>query len=247
VQHLTKVNLKQPHWNRYLPRNLTKFVLILLLGLGFTLFLAKTETGGRMRKAMMLFVHVARMQGKAPDTALSLPVKDVRKEQIPNSWQAPRGESRLHEGQDIFAPRGTPILSATDGYVVRIGEQTLGGQTVWVIGNGGRRYYYAHLDAYAPNLEVGDYVTRQTVLGYVGTTGNAEGTRPHLHFGVYTNTGAIDPLPLMIDRPEEKKAEPKSEKPKPKPKRQQRIRAVARQPGEGLGLHAESVKQNSPG
>jgi murein DD-endopeptidase MepM/ murein hydrolase activator NlpD len=52
---------------------------------------------------------------------------------------------------------------------------------------------------------VGDYVTRQTVLGYVGTTGNAVGTPAHLHFGVYTTTGAIDPLPLLKDRPEEKK------------------------------------------
>jgi len=64
--------------------------------------------------------------------------------------------------------------------------------------------------SYAPRLEVGDYVTRKTVLGYVGSTGNADGTPPHLHFGVYATTGAIDPLPLLTDRPKEKKITPKS-------------------------------------
>jgi murein DD-endopeptidase MepM/ murein hydrolase activator NlpD len=203
------VTREQKRWRSFLHRNLTKLVVSLLLGLGVAFFLGKTETGGRIRKTMMLFVHVASLQAKAPDTELFLPVKDIKKNQIPNSWQAPRGEDRLHQGQDIFAPRGTPILSATTGYVVRIGENSLGGQTVWVIGNGGRTYYYAHLDSYASGLEVGDDVTRETILGYVGTTGNAQGTRPHLHFGVYTNTGAIDPLPLIIDRPEEEKAKPK--------------------------------------
>nr|MDQ2938517.1 peptidoglycan DD-metalloendopeptidase family protein [Acidobacteriota bacterium] len=70
-------------------------------------------------------------------------------------------------------------------------------------------YYYAHLEAYAPHLTEGEYVTPQTLLGYVGTTGNAAGTPPHLHFGVYESThGALNPLPLLSDRPEEKKPTP---------------------------------------
>jgi hypothetical protein len=73
-------------------------------------------------------------------------------------------------------------------------------KTISVIGSGGRIYYYAHLDSYARGIEVGDPVTTRTVLGYVGTTGNALGTPPHLHFGVYTLTGAINPLPLLTDR-----------------------------------------------
>ncbi|MGH9942242.1 MAG: M23 family metallopeptidase, partial [Pyrinomonadaceae bacterium] len=56
------------------------------------------------------------------------------------------------------------------------------------------------LDAYADGLAAGDYVTPDTVLGYVGTTGNAAGTPPHLHFGVYAPGGAVDPLPLLADR-----------------------------------------------
>ena len=86
------------------------------------------------------------------------------------------------------------------GYVLRIGENDLGGHTVSVVGAGGRIYYYAHLDSYAPEIAEGDHVDTETVLGYVSTTGNAKGGSPHLHFGVYTRQGAIDPLPLLKDR-----------------------------------------------
>ena len=149
---------------------------------------------------VVLYANVARLYTKSPDETLAMPVQDVSKRQVTNTWHAPRGADRLHQGQDIFAPRGTPILSATDGYIIRIGENSLGGQTVSVMGAGGRVYYYAHLDSYAPRIEEGDYVTTKTVLGYVGTTGNAEGTPPHLHFGVYSSGGAINPLPLLTDR-----------------------------------------------
>ena len=149
---------------------------------------------------LMFYARVARLYTQNPDTKLAMPLEDVSKRAIADTWQAPRGTGRHHEGQDIFAPRGTPILSATRGIVFKIGENPLGGQTVSVIGSGGRIYYYAHLDSYARGIEVGDPVTTRTVLGYVGTTGNAQGTPPHLHFGVYTSTGAINPLPLLTDR-----------------------------------------------
>ncbi len=64
-------------------------------------------------------------------------------------------------------------------------------------------------DSYAPGIAEGDYVTPKTVLGYVGTSGNAQGTPPHLHFGVYTPTGPIDPLPLLTDRTEPEKSQRK--------------------------------------
>lgn len=129
-----------------------------------------------------------------------MPLEDVSRREVTDTWQAARGVGRRHEGQDIFAAKGTPILSATNGYIYKIGENNLGGQTVSVISSGGRIYYYAHLDSYARGIEVGDRVTTRTVLGYVGTTGNAQGTPPHLHFGIYTLTGAINPLPLLTDR-----------------------------------------------
>lgn len=148
---------------------------------------------------MTLPFKVAQLYAKPPDTTLAVPVEGVRAGQIKNSWHAPRSGGRLHEGQDIFAKRGTAVRSATEGYVVRVGESPLGGNTVFVLGAGGRTYYYAHLDSYAPDAALGNYVTPQTVLGYVGTTGNAAGTSPHLHFGVYTSSGALDPLPLLTD------------------------------------------------
>lgn len=199
---------------RSLRRHVTRrrSLLVLTLGIAFLFVCGVTGAAGRVAEKMILYVHIAGLYAKAPDTNLSMPLKDIKKRQIANTWHAPRG-GRQHEGQDIFAPRGTPILSATSGYVVKIGEDNLGGHTVSVIGDGGRKYYYAHLDAYARNLSVGDYVTRNTVLGYVGSTGNADGTPPHLHFGVYTATGAVDPLPLLSDRRDEKKVTPKIEKP----------------------------------
>ena len=149
---------------------------------------------------LVFYARVARLYTQSPDSRLAMPLENLSKKAISDTWQAARGEGRRHEGQDIFADRGTPILSATNGFIYKIGENNLGGQTVSVIGSGGRVYYYAHLDSYAKGIEVGDRVTTRTVLGYVGTTGNAQGTPPHLHFGVYTMTGAINPLPLLTDR-----------------------------------------------
>jgi murein DD-endopeptidase MepM/ murein hydrolase activator NlpD len=166
---------------------------------------AAEKVAGTFAGRVLFFVHVARLYTEDPDKKLTMPLKDVSTKQIANTWHAPRDGGRLHEGQDIFAPRGTPVLSATEGYVANIGENSLGGQTVSVIGAGGRVYYYAHLDSYAPHLAEGDYVTTQTLLGYVGTTGNAAGTPPHLHFGVYDRGGAMNPLPLLNDRPQETK------------------------------------------
>jgi murein DD-endopeptidase MepM/ murein hydrolase activator NlpD len=154
----------------------------------------------RTANALRLYARVVRLYTREPDVTLAMPLLEVRKKGIANTWHAPRSSDRLHEGQDIFAPRGTPIYSATRGVIFKIGENTLGGQTVLVFGPGGRLYYYAHLDGYAAQIREGDYVTTQTVLGYVGSTGNAKGTPPHLHFGVYTANGPIDPLPLLRDR-----------------------------------------------
>ena len=87
----------------------------------------------------LLYVHVAQLYTREPDRQISMPLADVSRKQIANTWHAPRGD-RQHEGQDIFAPRGTPVLSATDGYILKIGENNLGGQTVSVAVAGGRTY-----------------------------------------------------------------------------------------------------------
>lgn len=174
----------------------------LFLGVVAALALLLIVSGGAaiVRDGLVFYARVARLYTETPDSRLAMPVQDVSKRHVADTWHAPRGTDRVHEGQDIFAPKGTPVLSATPGLVYNIGENNLGGQTVSVIGRGGRVYYYAHLDAYSPTLKEGDYVTTKTILGYVGTTGNAKGTPPHLHFGVYATGGAINPLPLLSDR-----------------------------------------------
>jgi peptidoglycan LD-endopeptidase LytH len=172
---------------------LTKVLVVLVV-----LLLILLVTG--LSDRLMFYACVAKLYTQSPDTKIAMPLEDVAKKEVADTWGAPRGTGRRHEGQDIFAPKGTPILSATNGYIIKIGENNLGGQTVSVMGAGGRIYYYAHLDRYANGIQVGDRVSKRTVLGYVGTTGNAQGTPPHLHFGIYTATGAINPLPLLTDR-----------------------------------------------
>jgi peptidoglycan LD-endopeptidase LytH len=177
--------------------------LVLLASVALLVFALKyidqTGTVDRLYGKVSLPFKAAMLSAKEPDRALTVPVEGVRANKVKSSWHAPRSGGRLHEGQDIFAKLGTAVRSATDGYVMRVGESPLGGKTVSVLGAGRRSYYYAHLDSYAEGIAVGDYVTRGRVLGYVGTTGNAAGTSPHLHFGVYTLDGPIDPLPLLTN------------------------------------------------
>jgi hypothetical protein len=104
------------------------------------------------------------------------------------------GGTRGHEGVDIFAPRGTPVAAVTDG-VAQVSTNNLGGNVVWLReGRARRTFYYAHLDGWA--IEGTVRVRAGDVLGYVGNTGNARTTAPHLHFGIYEG-GAIDPLPFI--------------------------------------------------
>ena len=134
----------------------------------------------------------------APET-LPVPVEGVARSQLADTWGARRSEGRSHEGIDIFAPRGTPVRAATRGIVVRKGWNRLGGKTVSVFGPAGWFHYYAHLDDWdTPGL--GDWVEAGKVLGYVGDTGNAKGTPPHLHYGIYAAGGARNPYPLLVRR-----------------------------------------------
>ncbi|WP_243708035.1 M23 family metallopeptidase [Luteimonas arsenica] len=130
-------------------------------------------------------------------TAVAMPVEGVQARQVADTFGAPRGRDRSHQGVDIFASRGTPVVSATRGVVSSVREGGLGGRQVWVFGPGRQRHYYAHLDDWEPGLSEGDVVVEGSVLGIVGDTGNARGTPPHLHYGIYGAGGAIDPLPLL--------------------------------------------------
>lgn len=115
---------------------------------------------------------------------------------LSDTWGAARSGGRRHEGIDIFAPRGTPIRATTRGMVLNVGPNSLGGRTVMILGPGGQRHYYAHLERY-PKLSRGDWVAAGDTVGYVGDSGNAAGTPPHLHYGIYTRSGAINPFTLL--------------------------------------------------
>jgi peptidoglycan LD-endopeptidase LytH len=137
------------------------------------------------------------MAGKTAPERLPIPVARVKLNQITDTWGGARSEGRKHEGVDIFAPTGTPIYSATDGIIVFKGWNRLGGNTVTVWGAGDKQYYYAHLSKYA-NIRNAQIITRGTLIGFVGVSGNARGTPPHLHFGIYDkNWKASNPYPKL--------------------------------------------------
>ena len=141
-------------------------------------------------------LYPMRLTAMPKPEALPVPVEGVRARALRDTWGGARGEGRRHEGIDIFAKRGTPVVSSTEGLILKVGTNRLGGLVVWVMGPGGQRHYYAHLERYA-NVEAGMRIGAGRVLGYVGNTGNAKGTPPHLHYGVYDLGGAINPYPLL--------------------------------------------------
>lgn len=142
---------------------------------------------------LMYAIRLASMP--VPDV-LNVPVRGVKPAALRDTWHAARSEGRKHEGIDIFARRGTPIQSSTEGIVMRVGTNRLGGQVVWVLGPGGQRHYYAHLDRFS-DVRPGMRIEAGRVLGYVGNTGNAASTPPHLHYGIYQPGGVINPHPLL--------------------------------------------------
>lgn len=111
------------------------------------------------------------------------PVQGIPKECVVDTYGGPRGESRTHEGVDIFARRGTPVVSMVDGVVVELGRDVYGGNVIRVLGRDRRIYYYAHLDRFAA-LVVGAPVARGQELGSVGNTGNAVSSPPHVHLEI---------------------------------------------------------------
>jgi peptidoglycan LD-endopeptidase LytH len=131
------------------------------------------------------------------EPTLLLPVKQANRRSIGSVYGDPRdGGRRDHHGVDIFAKRGTPVVAAAGGIVTRVGTNGLGGKVVWISRPfHGESHYYAHLDEQL--VTVGTRVEEGDVIGLVGNTGNARSTPPHLHFGIYTASGAVDPLPYL--------------------------------------------------
>jgi len=136
---------------------------------------------------------------------LMVPVTGVAPKQVPDSFNEPRDDGRIHRATDILAPKGTPVVAAAAGNILRMSTNRLGGITIYMLDDASRfLYYYAHLDGYSQLPTPGGHVKQGDVLGYVGKTGNAPVT--HLHFQAmrwdparrdYWNCPAVDVRPYF--------------------------------------------------
>jgi murein DD-endopeptidase MepM/ murein hydrolase activator NlpD len=139
---------------------------------------------------------------------LMVPVDGMRLAAIKDNFDQPRGTERHHEALDIMAPKGTKVVAAADGKVVKLFTSKPGGLTIYQFDPTEKyAYYYAHLDRYAEGLQEGATLHRGDTIGYVGVTGNADPNAPHLHFAVFELTPEkqwwkgtpVNPYPLLAE------------------------------------------------
>lgn len=151
-----------------------------------------------------------RGEPETPDLAegsLEFPVLVLSRVRLQDSFRDPRANGeRTHHAVDIMAPRHTPVRAVADGRIARAASGGAGGLALYQIDpTGGHCFYYAHLGAYAPGVQEGSEVRRGDVIGYVGSTGNAPESAPHLHFAIFKQRDrglrcggrAINPYPLL--------------------------------------------------
>jgi murein DD-endopeptidase MepM/ murein hydrolase activator NlpD len=139
--------------------------------------------------------------GPSLSRSLTFPVAG-KKAKVGSFWGAERdGGKRKHEGIDIFAKKGTPVVAVCDGIIVSSGNTPRGGKTLWLQPvHHSWKAYYAHLDQ--KKVKPGQVVKKGQPIGTVGNTGNAKYTPSHLHFGIYkTFGGAMNPLPFVKNSP----------------------------------------------
>ena len=137
---------------------------------------------------------------------LIIPVAGVRPDQLRDTFSEARSEGRVHDAIDIPAPRGTPVLAAADGTIVKLFQSERGGTTIYQSSTDGEFvYYYAHLDRLADGLTEGHFAKQGETIAYVGDTGNAGAGNYHLHFSIaivsdpkrYWDGTNINPYPLL--------------------------------------------------
>jgi len=143
------------------------------------------------------------------DTAGSLliPVQGIAAAALHDTFNDARSEGRRHDAIDIMAPAGTPVLAVADGRIEKLFLSDRGGITLYQFNPARTRaYYYAHLQRYADGIAEGQALRRGEVLGYVGATGNADPSAPHLHFAVFAlgpearwwKGTALNPYPMLV-------------------------------------------------
>lgn len=139
------------------------------------------EEGEAVRQGAAISSAFSTLEGRE----LAMPVVGAKSLDLRDNFEEPRG-SRRHEAIDILAARGTPVVAADEGKVVKLFTSKQGGLTAYQFDRDDTHaYYYAHLERYADGLKEGTYLKRGDPIGYVGTTGNAPPDTPHLHFAIF--------------------------------------------------------------
>jgi murein DD-endopeptidase MepM/ murein hydrolase activator NlpD len=168
-----------------------------------------TEADLPLRPTQQEFLMPNDVAGEAaakPAGKLLIPVEGIKLAQLLDNFDQPRGKERHHEALDIMAPKGTRVIAAADGKVVKLFNSKPGGLTVYQFDPSEKyAYYYAHLDRYADGVKEGTVLKRGELVGYVGSTGNANKDAPHLHFAVVELTpkkewwkgSPVNPYPML--------------------------------------------------
>jgi murein DD-endopeptidase MepM/ murein hydrolase activator NlpD len=140
-------------------------------------------------------------------SSLIIPVVGVQHSGLHDTYTQARSGGRTHNAIDILAPRNTPVIAAVDGTIRKLFTSKAGGLTIYQFDVDEERvYYYAHLDHYVDGIAEGQFIRQGTVIGYVGTTGNARET-PHLHFAIdvlpptkeWWKGETLNPYPLLMN------------------------------------------------
>jgi murein DD-endopeptidase MepM/ murein hydrolase activator NlpD len=140
---------------------------------------------------------------------VAIPVFGITAADLRDTYEQARGGGRTHHAIDILAPRGTPVIAAVPGTIRKLFISNGGGLTIYQFDEAEERvYYYAHLDRYANGIAEGQFVEQGSVIGYVGTTGNAPPGTPHLHFSIevlpptkeWSKGQPVNPYPVLLGR-----------------------------------------------
>lgn len=185
-----------------------RIVKVLVVGwIVGALFIIVLSTTTATRAQPVPSVAFAPVATTVTPAGLLLPVLGVARGELRDTFvQGRGGNTRMHGAIDIMAPRGTPVIAAVDGTIRKLFTSPAGGLTIYEFdGDEQRVYYYAHLDRYADGITEGMHVAAGTVIGYVGSTGNARIDAPHLHFAIellpptkeWWKGTPINPYPLL--------------------------------------------------
>ena len=139
----------------------------------------------------------SRLRQLSTKGGFAFPVR-MGKHRYTDDWGAARQNTGRHEGNDVFAPAGTPVLAVTDGTLRRVGTARVPGNRLYLYSENGDYYFYGHLSSFESDAREGAKVKAGQVLGFVGSTGDAEPTPPHVHFEIHPGAGPpVNPYPFL--------------------------------------------------